>query len=288
MAISRYGTQSAGGTVGAGQQDNTVTANESGVSSGTATGTSNSTTNAVNMDPGSLAALQALIAQLAGGGTPQQIKDRAARQTEINNVTQQRAGYSKAAAFADSQGLMAQNMRQVLEKLIPSLSRSAEGAGTSASSLRALMVQDAGNRAAESASALGVQAAGAYGNISNSSSSILEMLTRPNDSTMQALLQALQLAKGAVTSSSTSGSDSKSSNTITSGNKVVNTDYVEAPNIGTAVGSGGGSSYNPYGLNRETLDYVNSSQGFVGGSSNSNAFSDALAQFTGNQSGITF
>jgi hypothetical protein len=176
--------------------------NSAGASAGTSTqtqsGTQNTASNTQNMDPKSLAALQTLIAQLMGGGTNAMAKDAAARKTEINNVTAQRAGYSKDAAFADAQGLMTQTMRRALEQLVPAISRSAEGAGASQSSLRALLLQDAASKAAESSAAQGLSAAQGYGTISANMSQVLEALTRPDNTVSNALLSALQIAKGAV------------------------------------------------------------------------------------------
>jgi hypothetical protein len=171
------------------------------------------------MDDTSMAALQGLISELLGGGTQAQVNDRAARNQEIATVRGNRADYSKSSAFADAQGAMAQQMRNVLEKTLPSITRASEAAGTSQNSLRALMIQDAQNRAAESASAQGLAAAGTYGNISANLSSVLERLTQSNDPVASALIQALNVAKGATTQTSgteqTSSSGSTSSNTST-------------------------------------------------------------------------
>lgn len=154
------------------------------------------------------AALAALIQQLLGGGTVEQRQQRADRQGEVGAVRQQRADYSKEAAFGDAQGAMAQQLRLAMEKVLPSLVRSAEGAGTSQNSMRALLLQDAAAKSAESASALGLQAAKDYGAISGNLSSVLEALTRPNDQQTTDLLKALEISKLSSSSSASTGSSS--------------------------------------------------------------------------------
>lgn len=172
-----------------------------------------------NMDPSSLAALQGLIAQLLGGGTQNQAQDRAKRMQEVSAVQNLRNAYSKNAAFADAQGAMNQILRQAMEQAMPSLVRAAEGSGTSANSMRALLTQDALTRASEAAAARGLQAATDYGTVGANYSSVLERLTQPNNSVEEALLNALNIAKGAVTQ--TTGYDN--TNTRQTGQTVTNT-----------------------------------------------------------------
>jgi hypothetical protein len=141
-------------------------------------------------------ALTALIKQLASGGTPEQLAEAARRLQEINAVRQQRGDYSKQAAFTDAQGAQSQQSRLALEKLIPSITRAAEGAGTSGSSMRALLLQDAANKASESAAALGLKASVDYGNISGGMNQVLEALTRQGNPITDSLLKALEISKG--------------------------------------------------------------------------------------------
>lgn len=163
----------------------------------------NTTVNNQNMSGSSLAALEALIAQLLGGGTQQQAQETATRQQEIGAVQGIRGGYGKSDAFADATGAMSQQLRKAMESLLPSLVRSAEGSGTSQNSMRALLLQDAMTKAAESSSALGLKASVDYGNISTGLSNTLEALTRPQNKVVDSLLNALGIAKGAVTTSNT-------------------------------------------------------------------------------------
>ena len=220
----------------------TVNTTGAGTTNSTSTTNSSQTTNTSNMDPKSLAALQALIAQLMGGGTKQQVSDQAARKNEINNVTQQRAGYSKDAAFSDAQGLIAQTMQQALQQLIPSINRAAEGAGTSQSSVRALLLQDAAQKAAQSASVAGLGAATNYGQIATSLSGVLEALTRPNNDVSNALLNALGIAKGAVQNSTVNGT----STTNASGNTTTNESKTVSPS-GITTGQSSNAPVNTMG-----------------------------------------
>lgn len=169
--------------------------NQSGSSS------TNTTTASQNMDQQSFKALQELISVLQGGGTADMQRANAQRQQEIEANRVARGGYSKEAGFLDAQGAMAQQLRTVLEKLVPTITRAAEGAGTSQNSMRALLTQDAANRAAESSAALGLNAATAYGGLQAQFGSILEKLTQGDDPATKALLDALNIAKGAMTNS---------------------------------------------------------------------------------------
>jgi hypothetical protein len=159
------------------------------------------------LDPNMMKILTSLIAELQGGGTPTMRAQQGERNQEIASTRSQQADFSKEAAFDDAQGAMAQQSRMILEKLLPTLVRSAEGAGTSQNSMRALMTQQAANQAAESASALGLNAAASYGGIANNFASILERLTQVNDPATQALISALGVARGASTTRTTTQSN---------------------------------------------------------------------------------
>lgn len=193
----------------------------SSTSNQSTTSTKSGSSKTVNMDPASRAALDLLIQQLLAGGTPQMLEDQARRLQEIQSVQALRSGYSKEAAFADAEGAMNQYLRQAMENALPTLARAAEGAGTSANSMRALLTQEALTRASEGAANLGLQAAVNYGTLGANYSSILEQLTQTDPTQVQALLNALNIAKGAVEettyketgSSNTTGSQSSSSNT---------------------------------------------------------------------------
>jgi len=215
MATSRYATSAALSNPTSTSSVGGTTASSQGLTEQQTSqqGTSQSSTQ--NMDPQSLAVLNALIKQLATGGTANMQEDRAAKQGEINTLTTNRVGYSKEAAFADAQGLMAQTMRQALEKLVPGINTGALGAGSSQSSMRALLTQRAAENAAEASSAQGLNAAVQYGGVANNMSSILANLIGQQDPATAALLQALNVAKGATVNTSGSSSQTGTSSTQT-------------------------------------------------------------------------
>lgn len=247
MAEAWSRNSTAGGSGGANNQPSTITTNTTQTGTkdetSTTTGNKNESYSKQNMSNASLAALEALIAQMLGGGTQTQANETAQRLAEINNVRNSRDAYSKSAAFADAQGAMAQAMRRALESTLPNITRAAEGAGTSQNSMRALMLQDATNRAAESSSSLGLQAAVNYGNIGASLSNILEALTRPQDTVTKDLLAALGIAKGATESGTstmdTTSTTNSSANTTSNTSEVKGIDYT---NLNSMVGPTSSSS----------------------------------------------
>lgn len=142
------------------------------------------------------AVLSALIQQLFQGGTPEQQASRQQRAGEASTIQGERAGFSKEAALSDAQGLIQATLSETLQKLLPTITRAAEGAGTSAGSMRALLAQDAARQASEAAAKAGIGAVGTYGTQFANLSQILESLTRPQDANTQQLIQALQIARG--------------------------------------------------------------------------------------------
>jgi hypothetical protein len=158
-----------------------------------------------NMDATSLAALQTLIKNLQG----QQAASTATFQQGQQAATQGIGDYSKDAAFADAQGAMQANLADALAKLLPSIVRGAEGAGTSQSSMRALLTQQAASEAAKGSAALGLQAATDYGQIANQYLNSLTNANNTGDAITNALLDALGVAKGAVTNTQSVQSQGK-------------------------------------------------------------------------------
>lgn len=226
------------------------------------TGTQTTQSNTTNMDPQSLAALHTLINQLLTGGTAAQKAQQAQRTGEISTVQGLRSGYSKASAFTDASGLMAQQMRRALESAMPGISRAAEDAGSSGGALRALLLQDASDKAAESSAALGAKQATDYGNISANFSQVLEHLTQADPTVTNALINALGAAKGAVTSTTSTTTEDKTGTTDTTGtkatseNKTQNTDY--AP-FGTNTAPTTAANSGVMGVPSLTGDYLFSS-----------------------------
>ena len=148
-------------------------------------------------DPASMASLQQLIQTLAGGGTPEQIAQRAARAQEIERARAGITDYSKEKAFSDAQGASQAANRQAMEQSMANLSRAIAGSGTSGSSMQALLAQQAARNAAELQAKMQLDASTQYGGIATQYQGILEALTRPDNSQVDSLLAALQLAMNA-------------------------------------------------------------------------------------------
>lgn len=194
----------------------------------TTSGTSSSareTVNTINMTPESLAALQNLIQALQSGGTNEQRASIAKRQQALEFVKQLFDAVSTRQAFIDAEALMALNLQKALEQNMPAIQRAIEGAGTSASSMQGLLSQKMARDAALAAGALGAQQAQVYAQQRSNLANTLEALTRPTNDVTQALINALNISKGAVTRSTRDLSQSSStySNTVTnnSGQRIV-------------------------------------------------------------------
>lgn len=239
------GSGSGGTTVGSGGGSGSTSSSQTVSDSHTKTHeTEDSHTHVQNMDDASLAALDKLIAQLEAGGTDNMLVDRANRLAAILSAQTQQAAYSHDAAFRDAQGAMDQETRRVMQSILPQMTRSAEGAGTSQNSLRALLQQQAAQQAAESASAIGLKAATDYGQVSNGISAILAQLVAIKDPAADALLQALGIAKGAVQDSTThtvkdGTSDTHSTSSTTGSTTNFNNNVGIAPSGGGGFSSGG-------------------------------------------------
>lgn len=146
----------------------------------------------------------------------------AERQLEIERNRALQGEYSKAAAMVDAQNLTAYFQRKMMEEAMPSITRGAEGAGTSQSTVRALLAQKAATQTAENAAAAGTQLAVSYGGINTQLAGVLEALTRSDpNSPLAMLLNAIGLTKGATqsTSGSQSSSGTKTVDTTTSETK---------------------------------------------------------------------
>lgn len=200
------------------------TSNTSGTQNTTGQQVQNTNSTTTTLSKTDQAALDLLIKQLLGGGTQQQAADEARRQQALGQVQNILQAYSKNNAFTDAQGAIAQQQRRALEQLLPSIVRSAEGAGTSQNSMRALLLQDAANKAAESSSALGLKAAVDYGGIQGNLANTLATLSQPNNSVVTALINALNIAKGANTT--TKGTTTTDTNQTTNSSGTQN-------NVGT-------------------------------------------------------
>jgi len=175
------------------------------------------------MDPASFAALQQLIQQLASGGTPEQRQQREQIQEELKANSLRQQQYSKEAAQEDSAAAVNAQMTQALEQLIPTISAGIDAAGTSGSAMAALLSQDAAERASRQAAQLGLEAAISYGQIANQASGNNVSLLQIEDPVMKNLLEALNIAKGAQTSSTTKTSNTERWNEVINQSGISNT-----------------------------------------------------------------
>ena len=119
-------------------------------------------------DAEALKVLKDLIKQLAGVGTDQQRKTNQERQQTIQDTRATAQDYSKDKAFSDAKYLITQSLQSSMEKQMPAISKSIQGAGTSSSSMQGLLSQKLATDASTAAGALGAQQATAYGGISTS------------------------------------------------------------------------------------------------------------------------
>ena len=186
-------------------------------------------------DEEALTVLKNLIKQLAGGGTDQQRESNQERQQTIQDTRATAQDYSKDKAFSDAKDLITQSLQSSMEKQMPAISKSIQGAGTSSSSMQGLLSQKLATDASTAAGALGAQQATAYGGISANLASVLERLTQNDSTTENSLVNALALLRNTTSSSKSESSSvsSGSSNQYSSGggSRLVST-------------SGGGNSNN--------------------------------------------
>ena len=157
-----------------------------------------------NFDPATQEALNTIIQQLLGGGTSDQQDSNRKRQALISFVEQLLGQYSKQAAFDDASNLMKYNLQQSMEKNMPAIAKSIEGAGTSAASMQGLLAQKLATDSATQAGALGAEQAKSYASATTNLAGLLEALTRPDNSIVNSLLSALQIAKGGTVTRNTS------------------------------------------------------------------------------------
>lgn len=150
-------------------------------------------------------ALAILIKELMAGGSESAKAMRAARIAEVSNVQGLRQQYSPEQAAIDAQISMDSALRKSLEESKPGIDRAAEGAGTSANSLRALLLQNEASKAAEVSAALGLKTKENFGGIATGLSQTLEALTRGDDTNAKLLIDAIAASKG-TTGSSDNGS----------------------------------------------------------------------------------
>ena len=203
-----------------GTTNNATSGNQAGFESG------NSTTTA--LDPNSLKTLEQFITQLMSGGTANQKGEIQKRDAMTQFVTNLLGLVSPEQANADAQGLMGQQLQKSLEQQMPALQKAIEGAGTSASSMQALIANRIAQDSAQSAAALGGEQQKAYAQSRAQLASLLEAFTRPQNTVENTLIQALNALKGAVTNTNSTrySSNSSSQNTTGQTNSTTNSQQV--------------------------------------------------------------
>jgi hypothetical protein len=205
-----FGPDSQAGTsVTQGTTNQASAGNQSGWESGNQTTTT--------LDPNSMKTLQEFIAQLMSGGTANQKGEIQKRDAMTQFVTNLLGLVSPQQANADAQGLMSLNLQQSMEKQMPALQKAIEGAGTSASSMQALLANRIAQDAALNASALGGEQQKAYAQSRAQLASLLEAFTRPQNTVENTLIQALSALKGAVTTTNSTRTSNQNSSQNTTG-----------------------------------------------------------------------
>ena len=234
-------TNSAGSTI---TQSGTKNSVQTGVSTGTSSSRTSSSQSQISdyMDPTGRAALTELINQLLNGGNTQAKKYSDARLSEIKTNQAARQDYTKSNAFADAQNAMNANLAKALEQAMPTLTAGIDAAGTSGSAMQALLTQQAAENAARNAAELGLNAAISYGQIQAGFSDILERLTAEGDPVTNQLLQALNISKGSMENTKSSGTSTttgkESSISTVTGTETSNTVTKETPNKTTSSKTG--------------------------------------------------
>ena len=212
---SQVGTSTTQGTT-----NQASAGNQSGWESGNQTTTT--------LDPNSMKTVQEFIAQLMSGGTANQKGEMQKRDAMTQFVTNLLGLVSPQQANADAQGLMSLNLQQSMEKQMPALQKAIEGAGTSASSMQALLANRIAQDAALNASALGGEQQKAYAQSRAQLASLLEAFTRPQNTVENTLIQALGVLKGAVTNTNSTRFSNQNSTQNTTGqtNQTTNSQQV--------------------------------------------------------------
>lgn len=140
------------------------------------------------------------------GGTAAQRQTQGDRQQEIATNRTTRAGYTRETAGADANALIQKSIADALEAAMPQISAQLEGAGTSRSTIAANLTQKAALRGGVEGAALGANLGVQYGNINTQLSGVLEMLTRSDPNSPEAmLLQAIIGSRGLVSTGVTAG-----------------------------------------------------------------------------------
>lgn len=140
-----------------------------------------------------------LLKQFGEGGTEAYKEAQKQKGETISKIDAQLRDYSKRSAFADAGDLMASQMAKAMEAQKPAIQRAIEGAGTSASSMQALLSQKLAADVSRESGALGAQQAVAYGQISGNLMGNRAGLTTGVDQSIDPILRLTDMLK--ITSS---------------------------------------------------------------------------------------
>lgn len=192
-------------TLANGTTSSTGVKTTSGTSTSTTSGSSRESKVADYLDPVAREALNKLLANLSNPNSEAN-KYGKERLEEIGTNQALRGDYTKSKAFADALNAMNSQLAKGIESQMPTITAGIDAAGTSGSAMSALLTQTAAENAARNAAELGLNAAISYGQIQTGFGNILEQLTASGDPVTNQLLGALEIAKGASESSTTTGS----------------------------------------------------------------------------------
>ena len=165
-------------------------------------------------NPEGLAALMNYIRMQGAGGSPDYLAQRAKRDQAYQNAAEFQNDWTTEAAFHDAAQLMSLNLQQSMEKQMPAISKAVQGAGTSASSMQALMSNKIAQDAALGAGALGAEQAKAYAQAQASLQGTLEKFTNIDLSNETNFLRALDLLKVATSQQSSSSHSTSSGSSV--------------------------------------------------------------------------
>ena len=225
-----------------------------------------------NMTSTALAALDSLILGLSGGTSSKGTKANTAaaeaiKRTEaqynqqVLNAQQLQSDYSKSAAFADSQAAVAATLADALKQAMPTITAGIDSAGTSGSALSALLTQKAAADAAAEGAKLGLSAAIDYGNIAVAAGNTASGLLQSGNPLVNALLESLNVAKGAVsnTTENTRSSAVSTSNTKTNS---ITLESGKSANVTTSQGKSTGTSSGKFTAPQTTAVTRNTGDGW--------------------------
>lgn len=154
-----------------------------------------------NMDPAGRAALTALLKQLQEGGSASQKAAAAALQAQLQNAQAQQEQYTVQAAREQAQRSNALYSQQFLEQIMPQINAAMEASGASGDSMNALLAQDAATRTAAQAAAAEAGLITQYGQLMKGQQDVVNTTAEQmgNDPVQAALIQALGISKGSMT-----------------------------------------------------------------------------------------